>query len=241
MKTVKPYEVLSGFYSELMADIDYDIWAEYLSDLLASFSLYPKRVLEIASGNGRLSAFLAKKIEAGIILTDLSYEMLSQAEVDFPKVACDMRELPFAAKFDFIFSAFDSVNYLLNEEDLLKFFNAVSDVLDENGLFMFDISLEQNSIDNVDLFNRTGKAGDYDFEQISVYDKTTRIHSNEFIITYDNRTFYEKHRQRIYPFFDYFSFLEKAGLFVVACYDAFTFDDATPESRRAQFIVRKIK
>ena len=239
MRKAKPYEVLSRFYAYLMRDIDYVAWAEYLRDIIAENIELPRVALELASGNGRLAALLAEKLDAKIFASDLSKEMLLFAPENLPKTVCDMRALPFASEFDLIFSAFDSVNYLTHPEDLLAFFSETAKILGDNGVLLFDVSLENNSLNNARFFNRSGNFGEIFFEQKSVYDEKKRIHTNEFVIKYDGFVYREKHEQKIYPFFDYFNFLEKAGLFVSACYDAFTFDDATPESERAQFVVRK--
>jgi len=241
MQSLKPYKILSGIYAFLMKDIDYDAWAEYLYDLTLDAEIFPRSVLEIAGGNGAIAARLSKKFDCRFILSDLSKEMLSLQITSLPKVACDMRALPFRREFDLIISTFDSVNYLLSENDLVKFFTEVSGILSDDGIFLFDVSLEKNSVNNAERFNRKGKFNGIQFEQKSFYDAERRVHTNEFFVEYENEKFYEKHEQRIYPFFDYFSFLEKAGLFAVDCFDAFTFDDATPESERAQFVVRKAR
>ncbi len=239
MQKIKPYEITSEFYSFLMKDIDYNLWAEYLKDLIRENIDKCDLALEIASGNGVLASFLSKKIEAAIILSDLSKQMLMRSPRKFGKVQCDMRALPFGTEFDLIFSAFDSVNYLTKENDVIIFFNEISKILSRDGIFLFDVSLENNSLNNVDLLNRSEKFGKYQFQQISYYDEATRIHTNEFIIKSDEKIYKEKHEQKIYSFFDYFAFFEKTDLFVSACYDAFTFEDASPESERAQFVVRK--
>ena len=240
MKETKPYKILSEIYSHLMKDINYDAWAKYLLDVIEAHSVMPQSALELASGAGDLAKSLYELSGMNIILSDLSWEILTRAKVNFPKIVCDMRNLPFHKKFDIVFSTFDSVNYLLTEDDLLKLFTEVKNVLFDDGIFLFDVSLENNSLNNAGFFNYSGKINDINFERKSYYNTETKIHVNEFVIKRNGNEFYEKHEQRIFPLFDYFSVLEKAGLFAAACYDAFTFDDATPESERAQFVVRKI-
>lgn len=48
----------------------------------------------------------------------------------------------------------------------------------------------------------------------------------------------ETHKQKIYPFAVYFELLEKAGLNVTECYEAFTFKDGNAGCERVQFVVR---
>ncbi len=241
MQNKKPYEILYQFYSYLMKDIDYNFWANYLNDLIKDENLIPNQILEIAAGNGTLANILSQLIDKKIYLCDLSKTMLRDLSTNFPKTVCDMRLLPFSAKFDLIYSTFDSVNYLTSKKYLLQFFKEINRVLSDNGVFLFDVSLEKNSITNVEFFNRIENLGDIQFQQKSKYLPKKRLHINEFFIFSEGREFYEKHVQKIYPLIEYFNLLEKVNLYAVACYEAFTFENATEDSERAQFIVRKLK
>jgi len=239
MKTVKPYELLSRFYSKLMREINYDAWANYIEDILFIYNVKPVKILELGAGNGKLAGILSQLLEKEILISDLSKEMLLQASENQTKIVCDMRALPFGSKFDLIFSCFDSVNYLLHKKDLLNFFVEVSNILSEDGLFLFDVSLIQNSLRHAKSFNITEDFGEIKYAQKSVYNKRTGIHTNEFKIEIDGKTYREKHAQRIYPFSLYFKLLEKAGMYASGCHEAFTFKDANSQSERAQFVVRK--
>ena len=53
-----------------------------------------------------------------------------------------------------------------------------------------------------------------------------------------NKIYTETHKQKIYRFADYFQFMDKAGLNVIECYDAFTFKDGNEGCERVQFVVR---
>jgi len=48
----------------------------------------------------------------------------------------------------------------------------------------------------------------------------------------------EIHKQKIYKFEDYFEIIAKAGMYVVECLDAFTFNNGNQHSERVQFIVK---
>ena len=173
--------------------------------------------------------------------TDISFEMLKSSENNkLKKICCDMTELPLKEKFDFIFSAFDSVNYLLKQKILLKLFQEVYLILNDNGIFTFDVSLENNSL----KFLIGKKTEDYyngfSFTRTNKYNRTKRIHYNRFIIRNDSGFIAkEVHRQKIYDIQTYFKLAEKAHLNIEECYECFTFSDLKPESERAQFVMRK--
>ncbi len=224
-----------------MDDVDYNSWAEYIRDLFDEYDCENPFVLELASGTCSLAEKL-KNLGIFTFPTDNSLPMLSVAGNEIPnKVCCDMRRIPFKRKFDFVFSAFDSVNYLLTKNDLRLMIESVSNVLTEDGIFAFDVSLENNSLNNLEHLNRKGKIDNIEFKQKSYYDKVRKIHINEFEIKADKMVFTEIHKQRIYDFFDYFDLIDSSSLFVADCFKAFTFEDAKPDSDRVQFVLKRRK
>jgi len=223
-----------------MRSIDYKKWAEYIYQISKEIKKKNISVLELASGTGHSAFNLKTKIEK-IILSDLSLQMLSNLkDPRLLKVCCDMKSLPFKKKFDFIFSTFDSVNYINKKEDINKLLCDVSRCLTDKGLFAFDVSLEKNSLKYEKYLNRRGKVNGVVFQQKSFFDKRTRIHYNHFELTLANgKKVEEIHKQKIYLFKDYFDFVEKSDFYVYKCYKAFTFENADENTERAQFILKK--
>ncbi len=235
----RPYEKLALVYDHLMDHVNYNLWTKYVYRLSSKYVSRNSSVLEIASGNGNFSN-LFKTYYPNIILTDISFSMLTARKNKLPKICCEMVNLPFKKKFDLIFSTFDSVNYLLNKKLLLKFFSEVKEILDKDGIFTFDVSLEKNSELYLANHEKEGKTNDAEYEHISIYNHRSKVHRNIFKIKMNDGTvFKEVHKQKIYPFNLYFDLLNKAGLFVIECYEAFTFNRANENSKRVQFIVKK--
>ncbi len=234
------YTAVAEIYSYLMQYIGYDVWAEYILDILDYAELEPRSALEIAGGTGSLADILKKNIP-NLILTDRSLQMLKKnRSEDLPKVCCDMRNLPFKKEFDFIFSTFDSVNYMLTKEDLKVFFGNVYSLLSEIGLFTFDVALENNSLRHLRSLNRKGEYNGIKFRQISKFDKNKKIHLNHFIFNFPDGTVKEEiHRQKIFGLLEIFDALDETGFFVTDCFDTFSFKDVNEKSERAQFLVIK--
>ncbi|GAB4133187.1 MAG: hypothetical protein Fur0015_06460 [Ignavibacteriales bacterium] len=233
------YSKVSLIYDYLMQNIDYSNWAEYLIDIFNKYGNSGEKILELASGTGKLSSFLIKRFSK-LIATDISFDMICRIDYTKNKVCCDMISIPFNCKFDFIYSTFDSINYLTSKKQLHRFFNEVSSLLESDGIFTFDASLELNSLRNVKNLNRFGKVGNISFSQLSFYNKNTRTHSNYFVFTEDGKIISEeKHKQKIYPLDTYFEIIDKCNMFVVECFDSFSFADANANSERAQFIIKK--
>ncbi|MHB9039798.1 MAG: methyltransferase domain-containing protein [Melioribacteraceae bacterium] len=236
---VKTYSAIAEIYTHMMRSIDYKEWADYIHQISKEIKKKKISVLELAGGTGAISKILQKKMN--IVSTDLSLNMLKQnGDKSFPKVCCDMTCLPFKNKYDFIFSTFDSVNYLNTKEKFIRYLENASRCIDDGGLLAFDVSLENNSKKFEKYLNRRGKVNGITFRQRSLYNPATRIHYNHFELTLANGQKVEEiHKQKIYRFEEYFDFIDKSDFYVHKCYKAFTFKNADAETERAQFILKK--
>ncbi len=238
----KQYSIIAPIYPKLMNHINYKLWADYYKDILKETLTKKSKILELASGNCELAKYISKFYPL-IIATDISIEMLRLTDENkLNKICCDMIALPLKSKFDAIISAFDSVNYLMSRNALEKLFEQVYNLLSDDGIFTFDVSLEKNSIKSERFLNRKGIYKDISYVQRSMYDKEKRIHYNKFELTYPNgRVEREIHKQRIFSIETYFDLLTKNGFLVRNCFDAFSFDDANEKSIRVQFVTVKEK
>jgi len=101
-------------------------------------------VLELGAGTGRLAKGIVKK---GISYTGLeqsptfvkhSQKTFSQFGDKATFLEGDMRQFDLGRSFQFIFIGFNSIFHLMNEKDVLSFFNYVKDHLNEDGTFLID-------------------------------------------------------------------------------------------------------
>ena len=238
---VKPYEQVSAIYDGLMKKLDYASWAKYIL-LIAKQNVHDEAgFLELGAGNCKMAKILSKKYR-NYYASDISLSMLCSSDKNnTTKICCDMTSLPFKEKFDFVFSTFDSVNYILKQKLLQNFFTEVDYLLREDGIFTFDVSLEKNSLNFTTGKSTEGQHNGFHYKMISKYNKLSRIHYNNFYIWNESGVkFKEVHKEKIYPINTYFKLAEKAGLHVESCYDCFTFKDVNQKSERAQFVMRKI-
>ncbi|MDP2037836.1 MAG: class I SAM-dependent methyltransferase [Ignavibacteria bacterium] len=237
---VKNYSNVARIYAHLMRSIDYKMWAKYIFNLSRITKKKNLSVLELACGSGDVAGYLLRKFD-DYTLCDLSLQMLISFDHKFVnKINCDITALPFKQKYDFIFSTFDSVNYLLTKTAFIKMLNSVDSCLDQNGIFTFDVSLEENSLRNLKYLNRKGEFQGIKYQQISSFNRAKKIHQNKFVITReDGSSVTENHRQRVFSFEDYFEMIAKTNLYAYGCYETFSFSNASPKSERAQFVLKK--
>ncbi len=140
------YQGFSPIYDSLMDEAPYTEWLQFLQNTIHRYPISSKKVLDLGCGTGRMAIMLTQK---GYSMTgvDLSSEMLSIAAerirstnvAPFPLVQQDMRELVLGDTYGLIYSFCDSLNYLLEEEEILRTFQQIEKHLDADGLFVFDV------------------------------------------------------------------------------------------------------
>lgn len=255
MKTEKAeiYSALANLYDTLMQDVDYEMWADFIDEVIQTHHPNPVDVLELACGTGAISLYLAKLDEYILTATDQSAAMIEKArqkaaeqEADVQFHTMDFTDIHSDKKFDIIFSVFDSVNYLHNETDILKMLLGCQDILNPGGLLIFDFSTPQNSLEAVDyLNNEEGSFGPYRYFRESRYEPEQQFHFNEFDIDEladDGKTvirsFNEVHKQRIYSLNEMLSILEQTSYHQVAKYEGFDLVDADDNSTRVTMVLR---
>lgn len=223
-----------------MRKIRYDYWADYLFLISSKYISREANVLELAAGNCRLAEHLIKRFPK-LIASDISKGMLAGSEnIKIKRVCCDMISIPFKRKFDLVYAAFDSINYLLTKKKISKFLTEIRDILSGDGIFTFDVSLEKNSINHTKHPVRKGIYKGISYQHQSIYDAGSRIHKNIFDIKLPGgEKFREIHKQKVLDFNQYFNLIDKAGFFVAECFDAFTFNNGKPDSKRVQFVLKK--
>ena len=137
------YENFARVYDELMDNVPYEEWAQFILNLLQDRKITEGLVLELGCGTGKMMTLLGK---AGfdMIGVDNSVEMLQIAREktsqDFLYLLQDMREFEPGEKVSAVVSACDSINYILEPEDLQAVFFCVSESLKEGGIFIFDVN-----------------------------------------------------------------------------------------------------
>ena len=155
----------------------------------------------------------------------------------------DMREFELYGTVKAAVSICDSMNYILEKEDLVQVFKLVNNYLDPSGIFIFDMNTEYKYThllaDGTFAENREESSfiweNFYDEEErINEYDLTLFIKEGELF-----RKFEETHYQRCYSLDEVKEAAKEAGMDFVAAYDAFTRESVKDDSERIYLVFRE--
>lgn len=140
------YKDFAYIYDKLSFDLDYEKYAENIKSLVIKNNVKREKMLELACGTGMLTNHFFDFIEK-IDALDLSKSMLEVFSKKFQKdnvslYNYDMVDFQYENSYDLIVILLDSINYILDENDLKKLMENSYKNLKEGGLLIFDINSE---------------------------------------------------------------------------------------------------
>lgn len=242
------YNEFASIYDELMNDFDYEKWADYIESIYKLYKLEPKEILEMACGTGNLTYHLAKR-GYNLVSFDLSSEMLTKAYEKLSRLKNvkllnqDMIDFNLNKKFDSVVSICDSINYIVEEEDLYLTFKNVYNHLKDGGIFIFDINsfykLKEIIGNNTFIEDRENVFYTWQNE-FDNYNNICSFYLTFFIKDGKNYSrFDEEHEEKAYKAEEILNLLKKVGFKKVDYFDCFTFDKLNPKSERINFTAIK--
>lgn len=243
------YNRFAVIYDTLMTeDIPYDEYVHLIQETIGSLS--GQRVLDVGCGTGILSLKLAQ-LGARVTGVDLSGNMLKiakeraeafQQEVEF--IERPMQQLDTFSEFDMAVISIDSLNYVVNEQEVRQTFAGLYASLRKGGKLLFDV----HSTFKTDVIFMESPFV-YDDDDISYIWQTeegetphTVVSQLSFFVkneegTYDR--FDEEHVQRTYPIHTYVQMLEEAGFEIERIFADWEDEAPEEESERIFFQVAK--
>lgn len=265
---MEAYTDFAMVYDTFMDETPYEQWCEFLMELFRKYgaqkddtrqenravmdNLRQERntVLDLGCGTGTLTELLARR-GYDMIGVDLSEEMLriavdkrEKSGLDILYLCQDMRELELYGTVGAAVSVCDSVNYLLEEDDVVQTFRLVNNYLYPEGLFIFDFNTiykyaeiigDTTIAENREECSFIWENTYYEEERINEYDLTIFVREERDRY----RRFQETHLQRGYSLKEMRGMVEAAGLLFVDAIDADTHREVTQESERIYIVARK--
>ena len=244
---MESYTSFARVYDLFMDNVPYEEWCEYLTNLFKENGIENGLILDLGCGTGKLTRLMEKK-GYDMIGVDNSFEMLDiareQESDGILYLMQDMREFELYGTVRAIYSACDSVNYILEEEELLEVFKLVNNYLDPSGVFVFDInsSFKYHELLGENTFAETREEGSFIWENyfdeeegVNEYDLTLYIEEEDGRFA----RFQEVHYQKCYELSVIKKLIEEAGMEFVAAYDAYTKNPVAEDSEKITIVARE--
>lgn len=242
------YKKFAHIYDRLIyGDIDYKNWANVILKICEDYNIIKEDYLDLACGTCNMTKELGKMFKHTWAV-DMSCEMLTEAEqkmrlekIKTQFVCQDISRLNLNKEFDLITCALDSTNYILDEEDLKRYFLLVNKHLKKDGIFIFDI----NSYYKLTQILGNNAYNYDDDETVYIWEN---VLENEIVYMYLTffikegeiyRRFDEEHRERAYKqeFID--AVLETSGFKILKKLDNYKSEKIKNETERITYVVMK--
>ena len=155
-----------------------------------------------------------------------------------------MREFELYGTMRAAVSICDSMNYILEEDDLLQVFSLVNNYLDPGGIFIFDLNTvykyqeilgEQTIAEDREECSFIWDNFYDEEEMINEYDLTLFVKEPSGLYRKEE----ENHFQRAYSLGTIRELVKRSGLNLLHIYDAFTHEPARKDSERVYVICQR--
>lgn len=250
------YQDFAAVYDTFMDNTPYELWGERLDNLIRKYGVSrPERdaedildsernlVLDLGCGTGTLTELMYQKgydmigVDISEAMLNIAMEKKEKSGSEILYLMQDMRELDLYSTVGTVFSVCDSLNYILEEEELETVFSLVNNYLFPGGIFIFDFNTDHKYRDVIGDTTIAENREDCSFIWENFYDPEEEI--NEYNLTLfvreeDGRfqRFTETHLQRGYTPEQICRLARQSGLKILEMTDADTGGAVGTESER---------
>ena len=138
----EPFDITNQYYDLFYADKDYQSETSYIISLIKKYTPAARELLELGYGTGNYSTHFS---DAGYNITGIEKNE-RMAEVAYAKqireflpLTGDITGFELNRKFDVAVSLFHVISYLTENKSVLSCFKQVSQHLNKDSLFIFDV------------------------------------------------------------------------------------------------------
>lgn len=241
------YEDFALVYDRFMDETPYEEWCQFVVGRLKQDQITDGILLDLGCGTGSMTELLAKQgydmigVDLSDSMLDIAMEKRAQSGQNILYLQQDMREFELYGTVAAVVCVCDSLNYLLEEEDLAEVFSLVHNYLDQNGVFIFDMNTIHKYRDLIGDATICENREEGSFIWENYFDEESSI--NEYALTLFVKQenglfarFEEFHYQRAYELQRVAALLEQAGLTLKAVCAEGTTDPADENCERAYFV-----
>ncbi len=269
---MEAYTSFAQVYDLFMDNVPYEEWSRYVISLLKEEKIENGLVLDLGCGTGKMTRLLAAA-GYDMIGIDYSEDMLeiareyqydqsaledvgladidseessdgTEADIKILYLQQDMREFELYGTVRAVISICDSMNYILEEDELLRVFKLVNTYLDPKGVFIFDLNTRYKYEELLGETTIAENREESSFIWENYFDEEEGINEYDLTLFIQEagglyRKYEETHYQKVYDLDTVKCLLEEAGMEFVAAYDAFTKEPVKEDSERIYIIARE--
>ena len=142
------YTSFARVYDMFMDNVPYEEWCDYITGLLKEYGISNGLVLDLGCGTGSMTELLAARgfdmigVDCSEDMLEIALEKRMASGRDILYLQQDMRDLELYGTVRAVVCLCDSINYLVNVQDLETVFRLVNNYLDPGGIFIFDLNTE---------------------------------------------------------------------------------------------------
>lgn len=233
------YENFAYYYDSLMDPQFYNDYEEFINEHCDFHE-----VLELGCGTGEMAIRLSQKNKK-VFATDISDDMLNVTKqkamyknVDLLLQKVDMRDFSTSYPVDLILCLCDSLNYLLEPQDILDTFINVYRSLKNDGTFIFDIDSLYKMNNILNNYQENEEDDDFLFQWHVEHIDNGFVHHYVYIHDkIENEIVEEHHYQKTFAIEQYLEWLKEAGFIHIDYYS--DFNEYKEECERIIFVCRK--
>lgn len=246
------YTAFAHIYDRVMRDVDYDSWSSHIINLCRKFSLPHNSILELACGTGsmaqRLAPFTSKMVGIDFAqpMIDIAKEKLHEHQIDIPLYRASMADfshLNLDKNYELAICLYDSLNYLLSEEEVQQCFAQTYDHLVAGAGFIFDVTTEYNLLHNFAGFTYAENYDDSSYIWENEYDIVEKICRSKVTIFIREDGLFQKHIeehiQKVYTTKMLKRWAEAAGFEILAQFHNLTTKPPKEKCERIHYVCRK--
>ena len=143
---MEAYTDFAYVYDQLMDETPYEQWCENIVRELTAHHIEDGLLLELGCGTGSMTELLAARgydmigVDSADEMLNIACEKRERSGHEILYLNQDMRAFELYGTVRAVVSVCDSLNYLLEDEDLIACFKLVNNYLDPKGIFFFDFN-----------------------------------------------------------------------------------------------------
>ncbi|MCD7922637.1 MAG: class I SAM-dependent methyltransferase [Clostridiales bacterium] len=244
---MEAYGRFADVYDTFMDNVPYEEWCDYICGILSENGIRDGLVLDLACGTGAMTRLL-KGRGYDMIGVDVSGDMLQAArryeDADILYLQQDMRAFELYGTVRAVVCLCDSLNYILEEDELEHVFSLVNNYLDPQGIFIFDMNTVYKYREVLGEAVICDNREDACFTWENWFDEESCI--NEYALNFFVKTegdlyerFEEVHYQRAYEIRAVERLIRSAGLKLLAVYGEGGRKKPEPDCERVYFVAQE--